>query len=1199
MYIKEISIKGFRTYRDPCVFRFSPGYNVIVGLNGSGKSNVLLAVTFALAENLEHTNRTCYLYRGDETALDEDFSAHVEVVFDISHDVHVQSLVDNKADLRLKRVFSRSKDLYLVNGKSMSRKDYRQFIESVNLIHFSKQSASYRNDLHFIVKQGAVGKICNMTVEERLTAFRDIIGHRAFDCKIEECAKLLQDYQVMANSVDGQLSQITRKIESLDLQKGESHEWVSLDAERRVLLAKLLITKIAQLKDEMSRYEKEEGKQQESMNSLDTRIDMLEMDLSEIRTSLAIIESMNDLSSKKVELDELETSVSEVNAESSELHKEVGLLSHDKEELNRQLESLNSSIDQTSEELNTVENDLSLVCHRIQDLETKISEVMHKLRSPGEKASEIISRLKKQIEDAKDSIKEEERNKDVLVKSLHRCISDQEIVKSEIARYSDLANEKTAAYQNIIKELEKCTESKRLKQNELSSILIKQSNLRLQRCDAEKDFNKVALSQKETLNMVTQWLESQESVDHRKDYVGIVLGIITVPDAFKVAIEQALGSKLFTIVLRTMASAKSFVRFVEKSNTRYNNIRIVALEVIPKIDILPAFSDLDRNVAMPLVECLTFPDDVKPLIHSLINDYCLVESAEAVSSLTYGRFNCVTTDGQIFYHRGSVSGGYVNVQESVLKLYCALKQAEVELTDADTMVESLGKGLKEMESVQEELSKRRSAAKAERIDCLDKLNQLQLSLQKFKSLEESIRNQMASNKKEALMYQIKTWNEQIEVFKKTKQPSAAEMAGFVKQHEALQESVMSLRRQKASLEAKAHEIYDTATVLREKRNAAAKRMITVMQMIDDYSNHLVELENKASSLKHSRDSILDEYMHACENNERLKQQRDDLCVRLHKVESQLAVYREELGEVTAQNRAISQLLSGIKMSLKEAEDELSRLESDIVSQANNSPLHDKEVLMSKIAELNMKCSKHDLSSRLCTEDCSILKTEYSELKERYDRISRSNNAIIKSIKALKSQKDANLVQMLNQLNDRLTQSFQELVPNGAIRAVLLRREAASLDPSAKLAICLPECFVESPDDDVFTGLDLKVSFGNTSDAMQHLYQLSGGQKTLVSLAFILAVQRLQASPFYLLDEIDAALDESYRVNVTRLLQKQCQEGSQCILTTFRAELLGPGETFYEIRNEGGVSVTRSISLDEALDFITRSSVPVLADQPVN
>ncbi|EDO07856.2 structural maintenance of chromosome (RecF/RecN/SMC) N terminal domain family protein [Babesia bovis T2Bo] len=1189
MYIKEVNLCGFRTYRDQCSFQFSKGYNVIVGQNGSGKSNVLLAVSFALAENLEQTNREYYLYRGIESSEDEEYTANVEVIFDISSDSRARSVVDDDGELRLKRIFSRSKDLYLVNGRQMSRKDYRQLLESVNLIPFSKQSASYRNDLHFIVKQGAVGKLCNLTSEERLLAFRDVIGHRSFDSKIDESLKLLQDYDVTSSSVDTQLSQIERKLESLAIQREATEEWSVLDAERRVLNARLLLHKVAQLREDLQAKISLEFSHTEAIGTLQTRIDLLGMDIKEARNALSIVESMDTSRVTESEISGLSATIADVESDISSVRNEINVLVHTKGELEHEMSSLTQHIDESSVSLSDTERNCSDISQRIQEIETELSEVLHRQRNPGEKIQDMIDRLEHKKVDAYASIKEIDSQQLVLSNSLTRCNLDLERVQAELRQLDALYISKSETVQQCSEELEVLVEQRRVKQHELSVNNMKLSTLRVQYGDAEKSFSKVALSHNSTLSMVKDWLASDSSAAHRSDYVGFLLDLLTIPDAFRVAIEQTLGTKLFTIIVRTMACARSLMSYVEGAGTHYGNIRIVPLDMLAATGTdrgKASGIDLNRDEAMPLIECVRYDDLIQPALRSLLGSFCLVENAEVAGRILPMQVNCVTPDGQVFYHRGSVSGGYIDLTESVLSLYSTMKSRDSELRKLCEYVTTLTTELASLDTQQAALSQKHNAAKAARQDVQAKLRQMQITAQHLKSQEEVIRQKLSDNTKERLLQQIKSWDEQIAVFERSLTPSPAEVAALAERQAVLESDLSRLRGEKLGYEARFHGLKDSISELCNKRNTVAKRIITTMQMLEEYENHVAELGSKLKQLRQNRDSMDTELVESYQELDSIRQRRDELCSRLHQLDTELVSKKADLSDVTSRLHETTQAVSTLRVSLKDSEEELSKVDPAVIREAESVPIKDKEHVISRLSELNKRCAKFDLSSHGAEDEYAALRAEFTGLKDRQERMTRSHAAILKSIQALKSQKDANLVQMLSQLNQKLSATFAELVTGGRLQAVLIRRDASVGDISSSVAVCLPECFVDSPDEETFTGLDLQVSFSPDAERMQ-LYQLSGGQKTLVSLAFILAAQRLHTAPFYLLDEIDAALDDNYRLNVSQLLSRQCNEGSQCILTTFRPELLRPGEVFYEVCNSGGTSTARRVSMREAISVINK------------
>lgn len=168
------------------------------------------------------------------------------------------------------------------------------------------------------------------------------------------------------------------------------------------------------------------------------------------------------------------------------------------------------------------------------------------------------------------------------------------------------------------------------------------------------------------------------------------------------------------------------------------------------------------------------------------------------------------------------------------------------------------------------------------------------------------------------------------------------------------------------------------------------------------------------------------------------------------------------------------------------------------------------------------------------------------------------------------RKNEAITRTFKQVAKHFSETFHEMVPQGQADLVMLK---------------------ENPDNEEFTGIGIRVSFGGGEEPTKT--QLSGGQKALIALALIFAIQRADPAPFYLFDEVDAELDTNYRVELARLMQKQAeQQGAQCQIfcTTFKPELLDVGTRFYRIVLRNETSRIEKTSKEEAQEFVsTRQS----------
>lgn len=193
------------------------------------------------------------------------------------------------------------------------------------------------------------------------------------------------------------------------------------------------------------------------------------------------------------------------------------------------------------------------------------------------------------------------------------------------------------------------------------------------------------------------------------------------------------------------------------------------------------------------------------------------------------------------------------------------------------------------------------------------------------------------------------------------------------------------------------------------------------------------------------------------------------------------------------------------------------------------------------------------------------------------------------IQNLDAQKDEAVQRTFDQVSEYFSDIFQKLVPLGSAQLVMLRNLSA-LEESANSATANGIASVS-----LYTGIAVQVSFNAKAQASMRMQQLSGGQKTIVSLALIFAIQKCDPAPFYLFDEIDANLDAAHRSSVAALIHEESQRkpnGAQFITTTFRPEMLTAADKFYGVSFAHRVSRIDCISKEAALEFIhINESVP--------
>lgn len=210
--------------------------------------------------------------------------------------------------------------------------------------------------------------------------------------------------------------------------------------------------------------------------------------------------------------------------------------------------------------------------------------------------------------------------------------------------------------------------------------------------------------------------------------------------------------------------------------------------------------------------------------------------------------------------------------------------------------------------------------------------------------------------------------------------------------------------------------------------------------------------------------------------------------------------------------------------------------------------------------------------------------QFSEHKEkllqRRDEAERANRSIADFINTLDQRKNENMQMTFKQVSKYFNESFLKLVPQGTAHLVMRRNDNFEEEDRVGRS----QSSGEEPNSEEYTGVGIRVSFAGKTNEMKDIQQLSGGQKSLVALTLIFAIQRCDPAPFYLFDEIDQALDPQYRKAVAEIIH-ELSDKAQFITTTFRPELLEHADKFYGVRFRNKISLVDCVTKEEAFDFV--------------
>ncbi|PKC13124.1 P-loop containing nucleoside triphosphate hydrolase protein [Rhizophagus irregularis] len=294
---------------------------------------------------------------------------------------------------------------------------------------------------------------------------------------------------------------------------------------------------------------------------------------------------------------------------------------------------------------------------------------------------------------------------------------------------------------------------------------------------------------------------------------------------------------------------------------------------------------------------------------------------------------------------------------------------------------------------------------------------------------------------------------------------------------------------------------------------------------------------------------------------------------------------ERQQKLERQQKNVDKFLSKRKLILQKKEEctknirELGALPDEAFKKYENT---DPTKLLKQLHKVNEGLKKYSHVNKKAFEQYNNFTKQRDTLTKRKDELDQSKRAINELITVLDQRKDEAIERTFKQVAKYFSEVFEKLVPAGRGQLIMQRR----IDRDSEEEDDDDDNDHEGSVVDNYTGVAIKVSFNSKTDEGLRMQQLSGGQKSLVALTLIFAIQQCDPAPFYLFDEIDAALDAQYRTAVASMIHELCDNG-QFITTTFRPEMLANADKFYGVTFSNKVSRVSAISKDDALNFITQ------------
>lgn len=1181
MYLKSLEIHGFKSFANKIVFEFHNGITGIVGPNGSGKSNVSDAVRWVLGEQsakqLRGGNMQDVIFSGTENRKAQGF-AHVSMTLDNSDH---KLPIDYEEVTVTRRVYRSGESEYLINGTSCRLKDVNELFYDTGI---GKEGYS-------IIGQGQIDKILSGKPEERRELFDEAAGIVKFKRRKNTAVKKLEDERQNLVRVNDILEELTKQVGPLKKQSEVAYLYLQKKEELKNLDVNMFLLEMTGIKGQL---EELKGKYQITQDDLQ--------------------ETKKSFEDAKIEYERLEAVLEEIEHKITKTREESNHNILSRQQLEGQIQVLKEQINTSKLNDEHFQNRMDSIAKELeskknqgqvfQKEEAQLKENHHTLLGKQEEVKEKLLQCQREIE-------ENHKEVELFKAQIMEVLSQRSEMTGKMQRYDAMLeqlnirksslsqkvlkmksdesayDETIAAYENEAHEmkeqigiLESKLQTDSISMGEIQKVMKEQGTLlENYRSSYHREFSRL-----ESLKNITERYDgygnSIRKVMEQKGKVsgihGVVADLIQVEKSYEVAVETALGGSIQNIVTDSEQTAKKMIEYLKKN--KFGRATFLPLTTVGQRGGFTNEKALQEEGVIGLASTLVKTQkEYFPLISYLLGRTIVVDHIDhgiALARKYHQSLRIVTLEGESLNPGGSMTGGAFRNTSNLLGRRREIESLEVEVS----------KLKKDMEDIQLEIQQKNKEQESFQQSITVLKEQLQKEYLRQNTIDLSIK-QAEEKKEEAKIgyYDLHQENNQMEeelrdVISK-KSETSKEVEGSIAKEQELNEQVGALgkveeklRMKEKTISKEVDEIQLEEASYRQKIEFSlsnASRIVKECEQLEEEKRQLSgnvglaekEIKEKEASIQKIEELIEEGTKQIQEQEEKIKKmmQEKDAFSSSHK---SFFSKREELSKRISLLDKEEFRLSSQKEKLEEAQENRMNYMWQEYELTLNTVKQYQEDVKYELPELKKQIGRVKEEIRKLGDVNVNAIEDYKSVSERYEFLLAQHNDLIEA--------EGVLLKIIEELDTGMRIQFQEKFQEiqGEFDKVFKQ-----LFGGGKGTLALDD------EEDVLEA-GISIVSQPPGKKLQNMMQLSGGEKALTAIALLFAIQNLKPSPFCLLDEIEAALDDSNVERYAAYLHKLTAH-TQFIIITHRRGTMEAADRLYGITmQEKGVSTLVSVNLIE-------------------
>lgn len=1159
--IKRVVMDGFKSFAKYTELLMGDEFNIILGPNGSGKSNVLDALCFVLgkssSKSLRAEKSANLIYNGGKT---KNPSKQAEVSIWLDNSKRVFPIQDD--DVKISRIVrGNGSSTYKINNRVCTRSEIIELLSSVKV----------NPDGYNIILQGDITRLIEMSAVERRQIIEEIAGIGIYEEKKLQALNELNKVEEKLNEAEIILKEREGYLKDLRKDRDQALKHKELSDKVKQNKASLCSVNIKNKKTSIDDVNKKIEDHKAKLDKVNHDISSLKSEISERKNSIANInkeiESKSEVEQSSIQkvVEDLRVDIATKKTKIVDLDKDCSRLRERVANLENDLKILEGKRSSVLEKRAELDAQKSAFESTLSDLVSKIDAFRKKHNIDDISAFEDeIEKLEKDI-DVKQKLIEELRVKQQnLLREKDKIDFQMQTVDDKIKQFSKFKDEhkedlrildqKKKEFKKISEELNELLDFDSRNASELGS-------LRRDVNDKEEELARLKVKQAQFLESSRSNIAIKKVIENKSSLGGIhgtVADLASVEDKFSVALEIAAANKMYSIIAEDDNVASRAIGFLRDKKIGFASF-LPLNKIKPSKDIDLSTLKKISGVFDSAINLIDFDPKFKNAFSHVFGSTIIVKDIDTARKVGIGSVRMVTLSGDLIEKSGAMTGGFrvkktsifkeKSLEENISKLNSDISNIQNKISDiSNTRQENDDKIVRFRElkaTLEGEIIKIEKSLQSDIGDISnsenykkDLLEGLDLLKKDISSVDDEVSEVMSS----LTALKIKKQEVRNKVTALRSPVVLAELNAFEEKKKSLSSELMRVEGEINSIDLQLKEVFD-----KDKQNTEK----LIKENLDDVKNFVDEksvLECNIKSLEKDLKVKEDEQARFMVQFKSLFEKRNKLSDEINVIEGKL-LKSEEL----SRKEEISFNTLGMELSRLNAD--LNILDTEF-AQFEGIELLDKseDVLKKELVSFERSLMNIGNVNMRALEIYESVEKEYQSLVSKKESLSSEKKSVLELMDEIDANKKDLFVNTLNVVDKNFRDIFSRLTTKGL----------AFLE-------------LENDDDPFEGGLRIKVKL--TGEKFLDLRSLSGGEKTLTALAFLFSIQEHEPAPFYIMDEVDAALDKHNSEKLAGLIRDYCKN-AQYIVISHNDSVISEGDVLYGIsmKQETGISTAVNVKM---------------------